>query len=89
VLAADRVDRRRLEGPPEVLPLRDLADVDRLDDTAGDQPLGRIARGGDHVVLAAAALQLVDEPQPPLRERQRYRRPVVPRRHDHRYPESH
>ena len=41
--------------PAEVLEVRDLRRVDRLDVLAVDQPQARVARGRDHVVLVAAA----------------------------------
>ena len=55
VLAVDRVVRRRLERRQEVLPARDLVDVDRLDVARVDEAKARVARGRDEVVLAASA----------------------------------
>ena len=56
VLAADGVERRRLQERVEVLPRRDQADVDRPDVAAVDQPQVRVAGCGHQVVLAAAAV---------------------------------
>src|SRR5204863_2233660 len=56
VLAVDRVVRGRLELWDEVLPTRDQVDVHGLDDVTADEPQRRVAGGGNHVVLAAAAL---------------------------------
>ena len=55
VLALHRVVRRALEALEELLEARHLRRVHRRDVAAVDQPEARVARGRDHVVLAAAA----------------------------------